>query len=140
MDGKITHIGLVVTNQTESLAFFTEKVGFEKKTDFSPPGGYRYVTVGPKGQDLEMALFEPGSAVDPAQKEWSKQWAPGRTPPILLQVADCRQTHRELSARGVEFPQPPRDYPWGTVATFTDLDGNLFSMNQPPSLAAWGKK
>jgi len=132
MDGKITHIALVVTNQARSLEFFTEKVGFEKKTDFTAPGGYRYVTVGPKGQDLEMALFEPGSAADPSQKEWSKNWSPARAPPILLRVTDCRVIHRELKERGVEFTQAPVEHPWGTAATFRDPDGNLFSMNQPP--------
>jgi len=130
VDGKISQISIVVTNQTRSLAFFTEKVGFEKKTDFTGPGGYRYVTVGVNGQDLELPLFEVGSAVDPAQTEWSKQWAPGKSPPIVIMVPDCRTTHKELSDRGVDFPQPPLDHPWGTVATFKDLDGNLFSISQ----------
>jgi predicted enzyme related to lactoylglutathione lyase len=139
MDGKIAVISLVVTNQARSLEFFTEKVGFEKKNDVSPPGGSRWVSVGPKGQDLEMALWEVGSAVDPMQKEWSKHWAPGKAPSILLRVADCKKTHQELSARGVEFVSAPQEHPWGTVATFKDPDGNLFSMNQPPS-GAWQKK
>jgi predicted enzyme related to lactoylglutathione lyase len=138
MDGRITQITLVVTDQTRSLEFFTEKVGFEKKTDVTPPGGYRWVTVGPKGQDLELALFQVGSAVDPAQREWSKHWSPATAPPIVLRVPDVRKTHQELSQRGVEFVQPPKDYPWGTAATFKDPDGNLFSMSQPP--AEWPKK
>ena len=133
MEGRIAQMTLVVTNQARALAFFTEKVGFEKKTDFNPPGGYRWVTVGPKGQNLELALWEVGSATDPTQKEWSKNWAPGKAPPLVLHVADCQKTYRELSSRGVEFPQTPKDYPWGTAATFTDLDGNLFSISQLPS-------
>jgi predicted enzyme related to lactoylglutathione lyase len=138
MDGKVVQITLVVSDQTRSLAFFTEKVGFEKKTDVTPPGGHRWVTVGPKGQDLEMALFEQGSAVDPQQQAWSKHWSPGKSPPIVLRVSDCRKAYQELSGRGVEFPQPPADYPWGTAATFRDPDGNLFSISQPPS--AWPNK
>jgi predicted enzyme related to lactoylglutathione lyase len=138
MDGKITQVTLVVTNQARSLEFFTQKVGFEKKTDVTPPGGYRWVTVGPKGQDLEMALFEMGSPTDPTQKEWSKNWAPATAPPIVLRVADCRKTHKELSSRGVEFVQVPAEYPWGTAATFKDPDGNLFSIRQPPG--AWPTK
>jgi hypothetical protein len=43
-----------------------------------------------------------------------------------------------MSARGVEFLVPPFDHPWGTSATFKDLDGNLFSMNQPPG--SWPKR
>jgi len=133
MVGRVTVVTLVVTNQAKSLEFYTEKVGFEKKTDVPGPGGFRWVTVGPKGQDLEFALWEVGSPVDPAQKEWSKQWAPGKAPPILIAVSDCPKTYQELHSRGVEFPQPPKENPWGTVATFRDPDGNLFSMNQPRS-------
>ena len=84
-----------------------------------------------------MALFEVGSAVDPMQKEWSKNWAPARSPPLILFVPDCRKAHQELSGRGVEFVAPPFDHPWGTSATFKDPDGNLFSMNQLPT--AWPK-
>jgi predicted enzyme related to lactoylglutathione lyase len=130
MDGKISQVTLVVSNKVKSLAFYTEKVGFEKKTDVTGPGGYRYVTVGLKGQDVEMPLFEVGSAADPTTMEWSKKWTPGMAPPIVILVADCRKVHKELSGRGVDFPQPPMDHPWGTVATFKDLDGNLFSLSQ----------
>ncbi|HEV2316109.1 MAG TPA: VOC family protein [Thermoplasmata archaeon] len=137
MEGKITQVTLVVTDQAKALNFYTEKVGFEKKTDVAVPAGYRWVTVGPKGQDLELALWAVGTAADPEQAQWTKHWAPAKAPPIVLRVADCRKTHAELSARGVEFPQPPKEYPWGVSATFKDPDGNLFSLSQPP--AAWSK-
>lgn len=139
MDGKIMQIAIVVTNQQKAVEFYTEKVGFEIKSDFSPPGGSRYVTVGPQGQDLEIMLWDRGSATDPSQKEVSKNWSPGRTPPIVMKVTDCQALHRELSGRGVRFHQEPFVHPWGTSATFVDPDGNLFSMNQPPSASAWGK-
>jgi len=130
MDGKISQISLVVANKTGALAFFVEKVGFEKKTDVTGPGGYRYVTVGPKGQELELALWEVGSLSDPAQQALSKQWAPAKAPPIVLRVSDCRRTYEELNSRGVPFLQVPEEHPWGVVATFRDPDGNLFSLSQ----------
>lgn len=131
MEGKVSSVALVVADQAKSLAFYTEMVGFEKKTDVTSPGGHRYVTVGPKGQDLEFVLWEVGSASDPAQSELSKQWAPGRVPPTFVLVTDCRQIYKELSLRGVEFVSPPTENPWGTVATFKDPDGNLFTLSQP---------
>ena len=136
MDGRITTVPLVVRNKTKSLEFFLDRVGFEKKTDVTGPNGYRYVTVGPKGQDLEIAIWEVGSLTDPDQKAASAHWAPATTPPFNIAVADCRKAHAELSARGVEFPQPPSDHPWGVVATFRDPDGNLFSLNQPKAWQA----
>lgn len=132
MEGKVAVVSLVVTHQARSLEFFTEKAGFEKRTDVSNAGN-RWVTVGLKGQDLELALWPVGGAVDPSQKELARKWAPGTAPPIVLQVADCKRAHQEMSGRGVEFVLAPMEHPWGTTATFRDPDGNLFSMNQPPS-------
>jgi predicted enzyme related to lactoylglutathione lyase len=135
MSMKITQFTLVVNNQAEALEFYTKKVGFEKKTDFTPPGSYRWVTVGPKGQDLELALFQAGTQ-DPNLR--SNVWKPGINPPIVMRVDDCRKTFAELKARGVEFKQAqPDEYAWGVSATFSDPDGNLFSINQPPSTKTW---
>jgi predicted enzyme related to lactoylglutathione lyase len=131
MNAKIMQFTLVVKNQEAALEFYTKKVGFEKKTDYTPPSSYRWVTVGPKGQDLELALFQAGTK-DP--KGWSSNWKPGIGPPIVLRVDDCRKAFAELKSRGVEFKQAqPEEYPWGVSATFADPDGNLFSMNQPPA-------
>jgi predicted enzyme related to lactoylglutathione lyase len=130
MDGKITTISLVVSDKSKAMEFYTQKVGFEKKTDLTGPGGYRYVTVGPRGQELELALWELGSFTDPTQQGNSKHWAPARMPPVVVRVADCAAAHQGLRARGVEFPQPPTEHPWGMVATFQDPDGNLFSLSQ----------
>lgn len=133
MDGKVTQVTLVVTDQTKSLDYYTRKIGFEKKTDVTPPGSYRWVTVGPKGQDLEFALWPLGSRVEAAQEATARKWAPASSPPIVIRVSDCQKVYQEMSARGVQFAAPPREYPWGTNATFQDPDGNLFSLSQLPS-------
>jgi catechol 2,3-dioxygenase-like lactoylglutathione lyase family enzyme len=135
MEGKISQITLIVKNQAAALDFYVNKVGFEKKTDYSDPRGYRWVTVGPKGQDLELALFQMGSG-DP--NNWSSNWKPGIYPPIVMRVDDCRKTFSELKSKGVQFKQSePQEYAWGVSATFSDLDGNLFSINQLPSASSW---
>ncbi len=135
MDAKITQFTLVVKDQTQALEYYTEKVGFEKKTDFTPPGGYRWVTVGPKGQDVELALFQAGTQ---DANHWSSNWKPGGGPPIVMRVDDCRKVFVELKARGVRFAQKePEEYPWGVSATFSDPDGNLFSINQLPQAPSW---
>lgn len=129
MDGRISQVALVVRDQAKALEFYTNRVGFEKKTDLSPPGGVRWVTVGPKGQDLELALWQVGSRTDP--REPSANWRPGASPAIVVRVPDCRRTFDELKARGVPFEQDaPGEFPWGIVATFADPDGNRFSLWQ----------
>ena len=134
MDARITQFTLVVKDQAQALEFYTKKVGFEKKTDFTPPGSYRWVTVGPKGQDLELALWQVGS-LDP--NGWSKNWKPGNGPPIILRVDDCRRIYDEMKSRGVVFMQELKEYPWGISATFSDPDGNMFSINQLPQRTSW---
>jgi predicted enzyme related to lactoylglutathione lyase len=132
---KIAQFTLVVKNQQAALDFYTKKVGFEKKTDYTPPGSYRWVTVGPEGQYLELALFEAGTN-DP--NGWSKNWRPGGNPPIVINVEDCRKTFDELKSRGVPFQQEkPNEYAWGISAWFSDPDGNMFSINQRPSASSW---
>jgi predicted enzyme related to lactoylglutathione lyase len=137
MRTKIVQFTLVVKNQHAALDYYTGKVGFEKKTDVTPSGRDRWVTVGPEGQDLELALFQVGTR-DP--NGWSSNWRPGTNPPIVLSVDDCRKAFAEMKSRGVEFKQEqPVEYPWGISATFSDPDGNLFSINQRPSVSSWGK-
>jgi predicted enzyme related to lactoylglutathione lyase len=132
MNAKVTQVTLVVNNQEKALAFYTERVGFEKKTDFAPPGRGRWVTVGPKGHDLEIALFQAGSRTEPP--EVGAHWKPGMNPPIVMRVDDCKKAFQELKARGVQFrDSEPKEQPWGVVATFTDPDGNPFSLVQPPA-------
>lgn len=128
MEPRIRQFVLVVKDQEESLKFYTEKIGFQKKTDYTPPDSYRWVTVGPKGQDIELALWQVGS---PDPSGYTKNWKPGHSPPITLRVEDCRQTFAEMKSRGIKFDQAePYEQPWGINATFDDPDGNKFAINQ----------
>jgi predicted enzyme related to lactoylglutathione lyase len=128
VDARITAIGIVVKNQADALDFYTNKVGFEKKTD-NTAGNYRYVTVGPRGQDLELALT-PMASSDP--NSGTRNWKPGTSPPVVMQTDDCRGLYDKMKSRGVPFIQELKEYPWGISATFTDPDGNIFSINQLP--------
>ena len=121
MNAKITHVALVVKNQDEAVEFYTKKVGFEKKADYNPPGGERWVTVGPKGQDLELVLIQAGTA-----------GANNSSTHITMSVDDCKKTFAELKSRGVQFKQEPLEHPYGMSAKFFDPDGNTFQINQFP--------
>lgn len=60
MDGRRTQATILGNDQNAVLDFCTQRVGFDRRTDYSPPGGSRCVTVGPQGEGLELALFEAG--------------------------------------------------------------------------------
>lgn len=135
MNARIHQVTLVVTDQDAALKFYTEKAGFEKKTDFTPPNNPRWVTVGYPGQDLELALYPVGYRSN--SPEYTANWKPGSSPAIVVHVDNVQQAFEELTARGVKFREPkPVQYPWGTAATFLDPDGNAFSLVQP----AWTGK
>jgi predicted enzyme related to lactoylglutathione lyase len=129
---KLMNVVIVVKDQTSALDFYTRVLGFEKRTDFTPPGGARRLTVAPKGQDIEISLFQAGSSPDP--KAPQNRLQPGSNPQWTLQTNDCRKDFEELKSRGVKFDQAqPDQYPWGVLATFRDPDGNAFALLQPPA-------
>ena len=124
MDPRITGVSIAVRNQDKALEYYTDKVGFEKKTDFYPTSTYRYLSVGPKGGELELALWQLGT---PDPRGWSHEWRPGSNPPITIRVDDCGKAFEEMKSRGVQFKQSkPEEYFWGISAMFSDPDGNLF--------------
>lgn len=131
MDAKIAQVTLVVKNQAEALEFYTKKVGFVKKMEFSNPNGTRWVTVGPRGQEMQLALWQSGW---PDDTGISKSWRAGQGTPIVLSVDDCRGSYEELKSKGVEFKLEAREVPYGMAAFFSDPDGNLFEILQPPSI------
>jgi predicted enzyme related to lactoylglutathione lyase len=121
MNAKITHVALVVKNLDEAVEFYTKKVGFDKKADYNPPGGERWVTVGPKGQELELNLLQAG-----------KSGVNSSSTHITMTVDDCKKDSAELKAQGVKFMQEPLEHPYGISAIFVDPDGNSFQINQVP--------
>jgi predicted enzyme related to lactoylglutathione lyase len=121
MNAKITHVALIVKNKDEAVEFYTKKVGFEKKADYNPPAGDRWVTVGPRGQDLELVLSQAATA-----------GANNSSTHLTMSVDDCKKISAELKSHGVQFKQEPVEHPYGVSAIFVDPDGNSFQINQYP--------
>jgi len=128
MDAKITQVTLIVEDQSKALDFYTREVGFEKKIDFPTPYGYRWIAVGPKGQDFGLALAEAGW---PDTGGVGKRWKAGEAPPIVIEVEDCRKVYGELKSKGVGFKMELKDMPYGPAAIFADPDGNMFEITTP---------
>ena len=129
---RIAQIAIIVESQAKALEFYTKKIGFEKKIDFPTPAGYRWIVVGPKGQELGLALLEAGW---PDDSGLGRKWKADGAPPIVIETEDCNKTYQELKSRGVEFKQgwgkELNTAPYGTAAFFADPDGNLFELLQP---------
>jgi hypothetical protein len=91
--------------------------------------GYRWVTMGVKGQnDPEIVLYQ----TTPEEKDPRLQHA-GNLSGWIFETDDCRKQAEELRAKGVKIIMEPNDAPWGTQAAFQDLYGNAFLLVQPRS-------
>ena len=64
-------------------------------------------------------------------KDLRRQMREGRMPSGVFHTADCRKTYEELSAKGVEFKQPPTERFYGIEAIVKDPFGNWYSLTQP---------
>lgn len=128
----IAHVTVYVLDQEQALDFYTNKLGFEVGDDMSIEGGFRWLTVHPKGQPQpELVLAEPKEgpmfSKDAAEKIRSlvKEGAFGVG---VFETMNCQASYQELMARGVEFIQPPTEQLYGIEAMGNDNSGNWFSL------------
>jgi len=132
---RMSYASIFVLDQDEAKEFYVGKLGFEVRTDQSLPGGFRWLTVSPKGQpDFQIILMKvaPGPKLEQKDVETiSDLMKKGAFGAGVFTTADCRKTYEELKAKGVEFLSPPKDQFYGVEAVFKDPFGNWFSMTQP---------
>ncbi len=134
MINRLSVTGIWVKDQNEALRFYTEKLGFEIRADIHA-GDYHWLTVGLKGQpDLEFQLAElkPGGMFTEEDiKVLAKLVEAGKLGSGVWKTDDCQKTYEELTAKGVEFMQPPTDRPYGIIeAVFRDNSGNFMVLSQ----------
>jgi catechol 2,3-dioxygenase-like lactoylglutathione lyase family enzyme len=123
---KITLTSVFVENQAHALKFYTEVLGFVRKTDL-PAGQFRWLTVvspeGPEGIEL---LLEPNANLSAAtyQKAIFQQGIPAAS----FQVDDIDAEYGRLTALGVAFTVPPTPAGPVSIAVFNDTCGNLIQL------------
>jgi predicted enzyme related to lactoylglutathione lyase len=133
---RIATTQLWVHDQDEALAFFTDKIGMEVRSDVTLPemGDFRWLTVGPADQpDVSIVLMAiPGPPVidDESAAQIRDLMAKGFAGTVFLTTDDCKKAYEELSARGVEFVEPPEARPYGIDAGFRDPSGNSIRLTQ----------
>jgi len=135
MFNAIGTVSLWVHDQDEALAFYTEKLGLETRSDVSMAelGDFRWLTVGVPGQDLDIALMAiPGAPVfdDETAGQVRALMGKGAAGTLFLATDDCRRDYEELKARGVEFSEEPSDRPYGVDAALHDPSGNSIRLVQ----------
>ena len=128
MTRTIASIALLVRDYDEAIAFYVEMLGFDLVEDTPLGAGKRWVLVAPPGASATRLLL--ARADGDAQAARVGDQTGGRVF-LFLHTDDFRRDHRAMIERGVRFREEPRDEPYGTVAVFEDLYGNLWDLIEP---------
>lgn len=133
MKAKISSVTVFVDDQDESLAFYTDKLGFEVAADVRTPDGFRWLTVAPPESDVQLVLFPTGEAGGMPEELTSALktvMSSGYCGPCVFEVEDCAGLHRELVEKGVRVIHEPREEAYGVQAMYADNSGNALCFVQ----------
>jgi catechol 2,3-dioxygenase-like lactoylglutathione lyase family enzyme len=125
---KIVLTSILVDDQEKALQFYTNILGFQKKTDI-PLGLHRWLTVvaGEDPNGVELVL-EPDE--HPAAKPFKRALVEDGIPFTSFGVEDVQAEYDRLRQAGVEFTQPPVAMGPVITAVFADTCGNLVQIAQ----------
>jgi len=125
---KIKLTSVFVDDQEKALRFYTEVLGFQKKSDFSN-GPYRWLTVvsaeEPDGTELQLALNN-----NPAAKTYQQALFQQKQPAAMFFTDDVQADYDRMKARGAEFTMPPTDVTASKITMVNDTCGNLLQLTQ----------
>jgi predicted enzyme related to lactoylglutathione lyase len=121
---RVSKVIVPVADQQSALEFWTGPMGFDVVRDDSY-GGERWIEVRPPAQDLLLVL-------SPRQTDEPRRGVPDRLPhsDLFFDCEDIEATHAELTARGVNFPEPPARQHFGWWALFEDNEGTRYALGQ----------
>jgi predicted enzyme related to lactoylglutathione lyase len=125
---KIRVTTVYVDDQEKALHFYTQVMGFAKKTDVSN-GPYRWLTVvspeDPDGIELQLAPND-----NPAAKAYQQAMFQQGQPAFMFFTDDVRGDYERIKARGAEFIMPPTEVTGSTIAQLKDTCGNLLQISE----------
>jgi catechol 2,3-dioxygenase-like lactoylglutathione lyase family enzyme len=125
MKQHITHFALVVKDYDEAIRFYTQKVGFDLIEDTVLSETKRWVLVAPKGSKECCILL--AKAANEEQLSRVGNQTGGRVF-MFLHTDDFWRDYNAMLANKINFIRPPLEEPYGTVAVFEDLYGNLWDL------------
>lgn len=125
---KIRLTSVYVDDQEKALHFYTDVLGFVKKSDFSQ-GPFRWLTVAspeePDGTELQLALND-----NPAARAYQQALFQQGQPAAMFFTDDVQADYERMKARGAVFTMPPTDVTASKIAKVNDTCGNLVQLTQ----------
>jgi catechol 2,3-dioxygenase-like lactoylglutathione lyase family enzyme len=120
MEWKIELVAIPVTDVDRAKSFYVDQVGFNPDHDYQVSDTLRFVQLTPPGSACSVVL---GTGVT--------EMPPGSQKGVQVVVADVAAAREQLLASGVAASDVDVQ-PWGTFVTFSDPDGNTWSLQQVP--------
>ena len=131
MQQQIAHIAIVVNDYDDAIRFYTQQLNFTLIEDTILSEQKRWVLVAPPGSDGCKLLL--AKAANELQQSRVGNQTGGRVF-LFLHTDDIWRDYNDYSNKGIKFLREPAKEPYGTVAVFQDLYGNLWDLIQPISL------
>ena len=128
MKQSIAQFAVVVNDYDEAIAFYTRKLHFDLIEDTKLSDSKRWVVIRPAGSDGCCILL--AKAATEEQKSRVGNQTGGRVF-LFLHTDDFWRDYHAMTTDGIRFVRPPAEEPYGTVAVFEDLYGNLWDLIQP---------
>jgi catechol 2,3-dioxygenase-like lactoylglutathione lyase family enzyme len=129
MNQSIIHVALVVRDYDEAIEFFCQRLHFRLVEDsYQPEQDKRWVVVAPPGSHGANLLLARAST--PEQEAVIGSQTGGRVF-LFLSTDDFWRDYDQMLLAGIKFVREPKTAPYGTVAVFEDLYGNLWDLIEP---------
>jgi catechol 2,3-dioxygenase-like lactoylglutathione lyase family enzyme len=119
---RVAIVSVPVADQDRAKAFFIDTLGFQLVADQPMGDGARWVQVAPGFGGVSLTLVT-----------WFEQMPAGSLRGMVMATQDINGAHAELRTRGVEISDI-EEAPWGRYATFEDVDGNGYVLQQSVSV------
>ena len=129
MKQSIMHVALVVRDYDEAIEFYTKKLHFKLIEDtYQPEQEKRWVLIAPPGSAETTLLLARASKAE--QVSCVGNQTGGRVF-LFLRTDDFWRDYYEMVSSGINFVRNPKTVPYGIVAVFEDLNGNLWDLVEP---------
>src|SRR5919106_1740541 len=131
IDGTIIY----VSNQNKAVEFYTQKLGFEVKSDMQFGDNIKWIEVAPKESNSTLSLVEPNRELLKTDEEINRaKMKIGTDTDVWFYANDIESTYEELKGKGVNLTKPEKQDGGGIMSILKDQDGNLFGLiSAPPS-------
>ena len=130
MKQQIAQIAIVVNDYDEAIRFYTQQLNFNLVEDTMLSEQKRWVLVAPPGSNGCKLLL--AKAANELQQSRVGNQTGGRVF-LFLHTDNIVRDYNDYVSKGIKFVREPAKEPYGTVAVFQDLYGNLWDLIEPVS-------